>query len=214
MELKEIKKGIIIVIVFTVCIFNLNAQIKKENLKLGFSYGVGSQNKFPFGSKEYTHTVDFYKAQINYKLKQKGNWSYELHFEPSINIAEHQLLNKWFVKETDYENYLELRDLYTQKRQITEYVLNCGFLIRYNVYKDFSAYVIGSVGPMTSNKATERLAKGFAFSDVLGVGLSYYIGKIQLDVRCSLRHTSSLNLKSPNNGHNTSNIEFGTLFQI
>ncbi|WP_187388328.1 acyloxyacyl hydrolase [Seonamhaeicola marinus] len=199
---------------FLSSVFNLNAQIKKEHLKLGFSYGVGSQNKFPFNSKDYKHEVDFYKLLVNYTLKEKGNWSYEFHIEPSINIVQHQLLNKWFIKPTDSENYEALRELYTQNREITEYVLNLGLLVRYKFYKDLSTYVIGSIGPMTSNKPTERLAKGYAFSDILGLGFSYEFNKILLDFRCSIRHTSNLQFKTPNNGHNTSNIEFGAMFQL
>lgn len=207
--------NIFIVVSFLVFgIFNLNAQLKKEKLRLGFAYGTGSQNKFPFDQKDYTHTVDFYKAQINYILKEKRKWSYELHIEPSINIAEHQLLNKFFIKPTDVENYEELRELFTQKRRITEYVLNFGFLLRYKFNNDFSTYAIASVGPMTSNKATERLAKGYAFSDVFGLGLSYNLGKVQVDFRASVRHTSNLELKQPNTGHNTTNMEFGVLFPL
>jgi hypothetical protein len=61
----------LILLIFTAIFFELNAQIKKENLKLGITFGTGSQNKFPFDLKDYTHTIRFYKAQINYKLKQK-----------------------------------------------------------------------------------------------------------------------------------------------
>ncbi|MFI1771519.1 acyloxyacyl hydrolase [Thalassobellus citreus] len=190
------------------------AQIKKENLKLGLSYGTGSQNKFPFNSKDYSHEITFYKAVINYKILEKKDWSYEINIEPSYNLAEHQLLNKWFIKPTDSENYLELRDLYTQNRTIKEYVLNLGFLARYNIYNNLSAYALGSVGPMIADKPTERLAKGFAFSDVFGLGLSYRIGQAQLDFRYSLRHTSNLQLKVPNEGHNTTNIEFSVLYKM
>lgn len=195
-------------------IFVGHAQIKTENIKLGFNYGEGSQNKYPFNLKDYIHTVSFYKAVINYRLKEKEKWTYEVILEPGIYLAKHQLLNKWFIKSTDYENFEELRDLYTQERRITEYVLNFGFIVRYTVFKPMSVFAIGSVGPMIANKPTERLAKGFAFSDVFGLGLSYEIGGIQLDFRYSVRHTSNLELQQPNNGHNTTNMEFGVLFQL
>lgn len=192
----------------------LNAQIKNENLKLGITYGTGSQNRFPFDLKSYSHTITFYKAQINYKLKQKGRWTYEFNLEPSYNIVEHQLLNKWFIKSTDSENYEELRDFHTQKRTIKEYVLNIGLIVRYSFYKSISTYTIFGVGPMIADKATERLAKGYAFSDVFGLGLSYQLGIIQFDYRYSLRHTSNLEIQKPNNGHNTSNMEFSILFAL
>jgi Lipid A 3-O-deacylase (PagL) len=194
--------------------FVSNAQIIKENLKFGFAYGFGTENTFPFNSKDYDHSISFYTIKINYLLKEKRKWSYEVNIEPSFNIASHQLINKYFIKPSIGDNYLELRELFTQKREIKEYVLNLGFLIRYRIIKNFSVYNLASVGPMISNKDTERLAKGFAFSDILALGTSYRIDKIQLDFRYSIRHTSNFNLKSPNHGHNTANIEFGVLFKL
>ena len=193
--------------------FTSFAQFKKENLKIGVSYGTGSQNKFPFNLASYSHTVTFYKGVVNYKLSEKGRWTFETNIEPSYNVAEHQLLNKYFIKPTD-PDYQEKQDLFTQKRTIKEYVLNCGLIARYTIYKSVSAYVLGSVGPMISDKETERLAKGFAFSDIFGLGVSYGIDNIQLDARCSVRHTSNLEMKQPNNGHNTTNIEFSILYNL
>lgn len=204
---------IILILLFSFSISG-NAQIKKENIKLGFNYGTGSQNKFPFDLKHYTHEVDFYKIQVNYLWKNKRKWSFEFNVEPAFYVAQHQLLNKWFIKESVGENFQELRDLHTQKRTIKEYVLNLGLLARYKILENFSVYSIGSVGPMISDKATERLAKGFAFSDILAFGTSYKIGTIQLDFRYSLRHTSNFEMKDPNHGHNTTNLEFGILFDL
>jgi hypothetical protein len=209
------KKSSQIILIFL--IFNSfisNAQIKKENFKLGFNYGTGTENAFPFNSKDYDHTVSQYKIQINYVIKEKGKWSYEINIEPSYNIAKHQLLNKFFIKPSSGDDFLERRDLFTQNREIKEYVLNFGFLTRYAIVKKLSVYNLASVGPMLSDKATERLAKGFAFSDILAFGTSYEIGEIVLDVRYSLRHTSNANFKKPNQGHNTMNIEFGMLFEL
>ncbi|MDG1729893.1 MAG: acyloxyacyl hydrolase [Algibacter sp.] len=204
----------LIALFFIVIPFGGNAQIKKENLKWGFTYGTGSQNKFPFDAKDYSHEVDFYKIQINYRFKDKQKWAFEVNLEPSYNVVHHQLLNRFYVKPSDADNYQELTELYMQKRTIKEYVLNCGFIVRYKLYKQMSTYAIGSVGPMVSDKATERLAKGFAFSDIFGLGLSYEINKVQFDFRYSVRHTSNLELKQPNGGHNTSNAEFSLLFKL
>lgn len=193
---------------------NLMAQIKKENLKFGLTYGTGSQDKFPFNADDYIHKVDFYKIQINYRFRDKKKWAFEVNLESSYNVVEHQLLNKFYIKPSDAENYEALRELYTQKRTIKEYVLNCGIIARYKIYKGISTYAIGSVGPMFANKATERLAKGFAFSDIFGLGLSYEINKFQFDFRYSVRHTSNLEFKQPNGGHNTTNTEFSVLFKL
>jgi hypothetical protein len=64
---------------------------------------------------------------------------------------------------------------------------------------------------MIADKASERLAKGFAFSDVFGLGMAYQLGNIQFGYRYSVRHTSNLEMKKPNNGHNTTNMEFSVL---
>ena len=203
-----------VTLVFIVNSFVGNAQIKKENLKLGFTYGTGSQNKYPFNASDYTHEVSFYKIQINYRIKDKQKWAFEVNLEPSYNIAEHQLLNRFYVKPSDADNYKELNELYMQKRTINEYVLNVGFIARYKIYNGISSYAIGSVGPMISDKETERLAKGFAFSDIFGLGLSYEFGKMLFDFRYSVRHTSNLEIKQPNGGHNTTNTEFSVLFKL
>jgi hypothetical protein len=192
----------------------INAQIKKENLKLGFTYGTGAQDKFPFNADDYIHEVDFYKIQINYRFKDKRKWAFEVNLEPSFNIVEHQLLNRFYIKPSDADNYEELTELYMQRRTLKEYVLNCGFISRYKIYNGISSYAIISVGPMYADKATERLAKGFAFSDIFGLGLSYEINKLQFDLRYSVRHTSNLEFKQPNGGHNTTNMEFSLLLNI
>lgn len=190
------------------------AQIKKENLKFGFTYGTGSQSKYPFNDNDYTHEVTFYKTQINYRFKDKQKWAFEINLEPSFNVVKHQLLNRFYIKPSDAENYMELTELYLQNRTIKEYVLNCGFIARYKIYNGISTYAIGSLGPMISDKATERLAKGFAFSDIFGLGLSYEINNLHLDFRYSVRHTSNLEMKQPNGGHNTTNAECSVLFKL
>jgi hypothetical protein len=61
---------------------------------------------------------------------------------------------------------------------------------------------------------TERLSKGFAFSDVLALGVTFKIDKIVLDIRPSLRHISNAGLQGSNAGFNTSNVEFGVSFPL
>lgn len=210
---QKIKISFFVALLCFVYSFDGFAQIKKENLKLGFSYGTGIQNKFPFNADDYTHDVDFYKVQINYRFKDKKKWAFEVNLEPAYNVVEHQLLNRFYIKPSDTDNYQELTELYMQKRTIKEYVLNLGVIARYKIYNGISTYAILGSGPMIADKATERLAKGFAFSDVFGLGLSYEFLKLQLDFRYSVRHTSNLELKQPNGGHNTTNVEFALLFR-
>ncbi|MEP3836119.1 MAG: acyloxyacyl hydrolase [Algibacter sp.] len=212
--MKQRNKILGLITMFILCSFLGFSQIKKEHLRLGFTYGSGSQNKYPFNADDYTHEIDFYKLQVNYRFKDKKKWAFEINLEPSFNIVEHQLLNSYYIKPSDAENYQELTALYTQKRTIKEYVLNCGIIARYKIYNGMSTYAIGSLGPMVADKATERLAKGFAFSDIFGLGLSYDINKLRFDFRYSVRHTSNLEMKQPNGGHNTTNSEVSVLYNF
>lgn len=212
-NIKILIHNCLFLIVFaSVCV--VEGQTETTKTKLGVAYGSGSQNRFPFDLKDYSHDIIFYKLLFNYKFKKKGKWTFEFTGEPSYNVVEHQLLNASFIKPTDGDDFMEKRALFTQKRTIKEYVLNLGIIARYTIYKNFSGYAMGSVGPMTADKATERLAKGFAFSDVFGLGMSYDIKSIRLDFRYSVRHTSNLEMKEPNNGHNTTNTEFSVLFNL
>ncbi|WP_340076306.1 acyloxyacyl hydrolase [Leptobacterium sp. I13] len=191
---------------------DLNAQEKK--IRVGFNSGFGTQKSIPFNKKDYNYKTNFYKAQINYTLKEKRKWVFELNIEPGIYIAEHQLLNKFFVQPSRGDDYLEQRERFTKEKTINEYVLNVGIVFKYPIYKKLNTYALVSIGPMYSDTETERLAKGFAFSDILGVGLMYNIKNTFFDIRGSLRHVSNANLQFPNNGHNSVNIEMGVSFKL
>ncbi len=92
-----------------------------------------------------------------------------------------------------------------------EFALGIGIITRYNLINNISVYALGSVGPMIIDTETERLAKGFAFSDVFSLGLSYKLNSITIDTRYGVRHTSNLNLQNPNSGYNSANFEIGFL---
>lgn len=201
-------------IAFFMCCNLASSQSEIGKINFGISYGEGAHDRFPFNSKNYKHDIRFHKVIFNYRFKESKNWVFEFVAEPSYNVVEHQLLNKWFIKPTDSPDYLQEREIFTKNRRFTEYVLNLGLLARYKLFKQLSVYAVGSVGPMIADKRTERLASGFAFSDIFGVGVSYDVGKVRLGVRYSVRHTSNLEMKTPNNGHNTTNIEYSVLFNL
>ena len=190
------------------------SQEKSKKFKYGFNYGIGEQGIFPFHSKDYTYENQFYKLQVNYLIKQKNKYSLELNIEPSIYIAKHQLLNEQFVRPEDGENYLELREQYTQLKTMKEYSLGIGIIYRYQLNHTLSTYVIGSIGPMITDTETERMAKGFAFSDVFSIGFSHMVSSIIFDIRYGIRHVSNLNFSSPNSGYNATNIEVGFLIEL
>lgn len=188
-------------------------QEKNKRFSLGLNYGQASQNVFPLKDPDYSYANQYLKGQILYTLSQKNRFSFELIVEPSIYFVKYQLLNKYFVT-PDIENWQELVAIYTQKRTFNEYALNIGLNVRYALFENFSCYAQGSVGPMISGDDTERLRKGFAFSDILGLGFTWRQKKVAFDIRCTLRHNSNLDFFFPNSGHNSAGIESGISFQL
>ena len=200
------KKLLVFVIIFSI---NAFSQQSKHPIDVGFNYGFGSEIK----NKDYTYTNHYYKLQFNYTLSKTRNFEYQILLQPEVNFATHQLKNLYFVT-PDEPDYLAKREKYTKLKDINEYVLGVGFLIRKPISKSLSFYVLGSVGPMITDTETERLTKGFAFSDVLSFGISFKTQKLIFDIRPSLRHNSNAGLQSSNAGFNTKNIEFGVSFPL
>jgi hypothetical protein len=87
--------------------------------------------------------------------------------------------------------------------------LNLGIILRKPISKSINVFFLASTGPMISDGETERLAKGFAFSNVLALGICFKAQKIEIEIRPNIRHVSNAGLSSPNIGFNTKNIEFG-----
>lgn len=193
---------------------SVNSQEKDRTIKYGFVYGIGEQGVFPFNDHDYLYETKSYKAQLNYVFKEVNNFSFELNVEPSIFISKHQLLNKYFVTPEYGSDYLEERERQTSKKTMNEYSLGIGIISRYSFTERMSIYAFGSVGPMIIDTRTERMAKGFAFSDIFSFGFSYKIEKIILDLRYGVRHVSNFQLKSPNSGYNSTNFEIGFLVDL
>jgi hypothetical protein len=200
------KKLLVLIIIFSI---NAFSQQSKHPIAVGINYGFGSEIK----NKDYTYTNHYYKLQFNYTLSKTRNFEYQILLQPEVNFATHQLKNLYFVT-PDEPDYLAKREKYTKLKDINEYVLGVGFLIRKPISKSLSCYVLGSVGPMITDTGTERLTKGFAFSDVLSFGISFKTQKLIFDIRPSLRHNSNAGLQSSNAGFNTKNIEFGITFPL
>ncbi|OIV41328.1 hypothetical protein BKM63_12330 [Flavobacterium johnsoniae] len=185
------------------------AQEKDSRLCLGLNYGFGSE----FNNTDYTFINHFYKLQLYYKLSETKHFQYEILIQPEINFAKHQLLNFYFVK-PETPDYQQKREDYTQLKEVREYVLNLGFLVRKPIGKSCSVYVLGSIGPMINDTETERMSKGFAFADVLALGFSFKMKKIHFDIRPEIRHVSNAGLSGKNGGYNTRNIEFGVSYSL
>jgi hypothetical protein len=206
--MKNSKRGLLVLFFVMTC-FCLYPQANKHDVSLGIRSGTGNEIK----NSDYSFTNQYYKIAVNYLVKSSASISYELVLQPEVNFGTHQLLNFYFVT-PDQENYIEKRERFTQVKNVNQYVLNIGFLIRKTVGKTVSIYVQGSVGPMISDTETERLSKGFAFSDVFALGMSFNYKEIRLDVVPSLRHVSNAGTQRSNAGFNTKNIELGLSYRL
>ena len=187
----------------------LFSQEKQSKFSIGASYGLGNELK----NTDYSYTNRYVKGQLYYSLKKTKHFEFQILLEPEINFATHQLLNFYFVTPEE-SNFEEKRARYIQLKDIREYVLHVGFLVRKPLSKQFSLYALGSVGPMITDTETERLSKGFAFSDVFGLGISYKMKNLTLDFRPNLRHNSNAGLQSSNAGFNSLNYDFSVVFPL
>lgn len=201
------KAILIIIIIF--CSIPFYAQDKGDRMDFGFAYGLGNE----FKNRNYTYTNQYFKLQLYYKIKDTRNFKYEFVLQPELNFAKHQLLNLYFV-EPDEPDFLAKREKFTKLKDVKEYVLNIGFMLRKPVFKSASIYVLGSIGPMITDTETERLSKGFAFADVLAIGFTFKVNRIGFDLRPSIRHISNAGLQKTNSGYNTKNIDFGFSFPL
>lgn len=184
---------------------SIQAQFRADRIQL--HYGMGSQQIFPFKAGSYDYTTQFLKIHLGFPVVEKNKWSFSWNLEPGLYLAKHQLTNEWYkVNERDADYAAKIPEFLEMKR-ITEYVLNIGFQLNYSLTDQMHLYGLISAGPMYSDTETERLAKGLAFSDIVGIGLNYLHGNISTGIRFSMRHVSNANLQKPNNGHNSSNVE-------
>ncbi|MCG2610420.1 acyloxyacyl hydrolase [Flavobacterium sp. SM15] len=177
--------------------------------RLGFCYGFGSE----FNNSDYTYQNRYFKISTDYRLKKGKFLDYELVVQPEINFSKHQLKNLYFItpEELDYQHK---REEFSKLKNLHEYVLNLGLRVRKAITTKSSIYLLGSVGPMLIDTETERLSKGFAFSDVLTLGVSFKVEKLSFDINGNVRHTSNGGFQGSNAGFNTFNLEFGTAFSL
>ena len=171
------------------------------------------EEMFPFNSRDYLYNTRGYKILINRQLSV-SKLSLEFQAEPSLYFADHRLLEELFIQPSDGPDYLSKRIIFTKMKTITELALNLGVIVRYSFNPVSSLYLIGSIGPMYSDTETERLAKGFAFSDIAALGTSVRINRFLFDIRTGIRHVSNADLRLPNSGHNTTTIDFGLSYYL
>ncbi len=193
----------------------VKAQEKKwyQPTRIGFMYGYGNQGGLFLDDKDYSYTSNLFKIQLFYPLRQ-GKYSIDLEIQPTVGFSKHQLLNFYFIQPNE-PDYLAKRAEFTKSKLITEYIMNANLIVSHKITNTVGIYIFLGVGPMSISKRTERLAKGFAFADNIGLGFSKkLISKLNFDFRGSLRHLSNAELKHPNSGINIATIEFGVNFKL
>lgn len=204
-------------IFFLLCfftVFSQENQSSKKWLRIGLIYGYSSQNKIIQQDSDYSYESNIFKISNHFNLAKKGNHVWELLVEPSYYRSKHEALNYWHEYFTGNENGNELRTQFMRLKSINEYVLNLGVTYRYYVNPKLSIYALGNVGPMYIDTETERLKKGFAFSDIFALGSNYKMDKVSFDLKCMIRHVSNANLQMPNFGFNAVGFEFGTYYEF
>lgn len=174
---------------------------------------LGKQHFFPYNSTDYIYNPTGYKFLINRPLRT-GKLNLEIQFEPSLYRAKHQLLNEGFVQPDYGPDYLLKRVIYMKPKIITEYVLNIGIVIRYNLNDTFSCFLFGSIGPTYSDTDTERMTKGFAFSDIAAFGIALNTKIFTFEIRPGVRHLSNADIRYPNCGYNSATIDFGISYKL
>lgn len=180
--------------------------------RVGIGYGRATQQAFPLNDRDYRYETRGYKLFVNRRLMEGGAFGLELQLGPSIYAARHRLVNPYYVQPKDGPDYLAQRARFTREQAIREYALNVGVLVRYRLTEPLSVFVLGSIGPMVIDTPTERLARGFAFSDVIACGVGIRARRFLLEVGPGLRHASNAETHLPNSGLNSVSIDVGVSY--
>ena len=209
----KLKHLVIINLLVSVLTYSQDSIPKFKWLRTGVVIGYASQNTFIKQESDYTYESKIVKFSNHFNWSKSKKHSWEILVEPSYYRSEHQMINYWFISHT-VENGDELRAKYMQLKSINEYALHLGLVYRRFLNLKSSVYATLNTGPMYIDTDTERLKKGFSFSDVLSVGYNYRIKKLSFDAKFMFRHASNANLQKPNYGLNSSGFEIGTYYEL
>lgn len=209
----RLKYLLIISLFISVFAYSQDSIPKFRWLRSGLVLGYASQNTFMNQEWDYTYESKIIKFSNHFNLSRKRKHSWEILVEPSYYRSKHQMINYWFISHT-VPNGDELRAKFMPLKSINEYVLNVGMVYRRYLNLHSSVYATLNSGPMYIDTETERLKKGFAFSDILSVGYNYKIKKISFDAKCMIRHASNANMQMPNFGLNSVGFEVGSYYEF
>lgn len=209
----KLKYLLIISLLISVFAYSQDSIPRFRWLRSGLVIGFASQNTFMKQEWDYTYESKIIKFSNHFNLSRKRKHSWEILVEPSYYRSKHQMINYWFISHT-VPNGDELRAKFMPLKTINEYVLNVGMVYRRYLNLHSSVYATLNSGPMYIDTDTERLKKGFAFSDILSVGYNYKMKKISFDAKCMIRHASNANMQMPNFGLNSVGFEIGSYYEF
>lgn len=209
----KLKHLLLINLLISVFAYSQDSIPKFKWLRSGVVIGYASQNTFIKQESDYTYESRIVKFSNHFNWSKKRKHSWEVSIEPSYYRSNHQMINYWFISHT-VVNGDELRAKFMQPKSINEYVLNVGVVYRRYLNLNSSLFATLNSGPMYIDTDTERLKKGFAFSDILSVGYNYRIKKLSFDAKFMFRHASNANLQMPNFGLNSSGFEIGSYYEF
>jgi hypothetical protein len=163
------------------------AQEMKRNLVVGIYYGLGDN----LGNKNYSYTSHYCKVQLSTLLKQSRNFKYQLIIQLEIDFIEYKCTNGDYYAKEYMQSKLEKPSKYGSVEYIKDYSLNVGFIISTPISERFSIFLLGSVGPMITDTESDRLSEGFAFSNIISLGIAYKVCNMIVEVRPNFSHLSN-----------------------
>lgn len=209
----KVKNFVLFFLFYSLVVYSQDSIPKYKWLRSGLIFGYASQNTFIKQESDYTYESKIIKFSNHFNWSRKRKHSWEILIEPSYYRSKHQMINYWFISHA-VENGDELRAKFMQPKTINEYVLNVGLVYRRYLNFNASVYATLNTGPMYIDTDTERLKKGFSFSDVISIGYNYKVKKLSFDAKFMFRHASNANLQKPNYGLNSSGFELGTYYEL
>ena len=182
----------------------------------GLYAGYGTQQTKPFHSLDYDYEHLFIIGEWTLKRYSHKKIRVHINAESGYFLAQHQLINKWFTTTEDFKNFpADFQQKMTQKKSIHQIVFHLAGEVSFVISPRTHLFGYVAIGPMWASKQTERLAKGLAFSDNVGIGIKTKLSNTTwISSRVVLRHESNANLKFPNSGHNTIGFSLGVLFNV
>jgi hypothetical protein len=156
---------------------------------VGFGYGINNQN-IPEGRYTPVFLIGHFGLDLVRAKEKMRPQRFMLFFEPQINPVVLQKPGR--------------------NGQSLEFGINVGLQHLYPLSRNLYVYALISTGPQVITVRTDRQARGFIFSDNMGAGTYFLLGKkMALNTGFRIRHMSNANLEMPNHGINTMNFFVG-----